>query len=253
MILLRNLPIALPIAAVTALCIGLLIETHSSGWIVHTPPAAAKDGMTWITVFLVGWMLMTGAMTMPSSLPFLQTVERVAGSMASTAAATGILLVWLMAGMLISLVLWLSGGIMKAMPPGGAERLAATILLFAAVYQISPLASACQRFCASPFAILARWWRGEGRPWMNAFGSGTAYGVSCLGCCVPMMFVMLLVGMNDLRWMFGLGAVMVAQKHPVWGWLVAPPAALLLAASGIAIQAGWWSPELASLRSLCGA
>jgi predicted metal-binding membrane protein len=62
-----------------------------------------------------------------------------------------------------------------------------------------------------------------------------------------MMALMVLVGMSDLRWIFGLGLLMIVQKHPVWGRRFAWPTAALLGSRGIAIETGWWTPDLASL------
>jgi predicted metal-binding membrane protein len=99
--------------------------------------------------------------------PFLRAVEHVGGGAAAATAIAGVAAVWVASGMLFSALLWLTGGAVEALPPGGVERLAVLTLLAAAAYQVSSLAQACQRLCAQPYALLARRWRGaEG--WRSA-------------------------------------------------------------------------------------
>ena len=61
------------------------------------------------------------------------------------------------------------------------------------------------------------------------------------------------VGAHDLSWMLALAVLMTLQKHAAWGPRIAWPAAVLLAAAGVAIGSGWWVVPLRSLRALCGA
>ena len=77
--------------------------------------------------------------------------------------------------------------------------------------------------------------------------------MSCVGCCVPMIVVMLLVGVHDLGWMAGLALVMMVQKHAVWGPRIMSATAVALAVAGLGIGAEWWVVPLHPLRALCGA
>jgi predicted metal-binding membrane protein len=146
--------------------------------------------------------------------------------------------------------LWISGDALAPLAPDRAEQLAGAGLLVAALYQASPLASACQRACARPFAMLARHWHGGDAGRRDA--AGLHYGASCVGCCVPMIVLMFVVGMNDLAWMLGLALLMTLQKHAAWGARIALPAPAASAMAGVAIGAGWWMVPLRSMRALCG-
>jgi predicted metal-binding membrane protein len=213
-------------------------------------PQAA--GIATLVLFLAGWTLMTSAMMLPSSLPFLWAAQRVGGVDASTAAGFGFVAIWFAVGVVLCAGLWVAGDLLAALGPGRAEQIAGVSLMAAVVYQVTPLARSCQRACARPFGIIAQHWRGEGTPRHDALRAGLHYGVSCVGCCVAMIVLMFVFGMHDLFWMAGLALLMVVQKHAVWGRRIALPMAAILMVAGVAIVAGWWSVPLRSLRALCG-
>lgn len=206
----------------------------------------------WIVLFLAGWTLMTGAMMLPSSAPFLAAAQRVGGVDASTMAGFGFTATWFAVGAVLCAGMWAVGGLVREIAPGRAEQIAGTSLIVAAIYQASPMARSCQRACARPFGILAQHWRGEGRPRHDALMAGLHYGMSCVGCCLAMIVLMFVFGMHDLLWMVGLALLMVVLKHAVWGPRIAMPSAAALMAAGIAIAAGWWVVPLRNLRALCG-
>ena len=64
----------------------------------------------------------------------------------------------------------------------------------------------------APFAILARHWRGGGASSERAT-SGVDYGLACVGCCLPVVLVMVVVGVHDVFWTVALAGVMAAQKN----------------------------------------
>lgn len=237
--------VALVVFAISGASLALLATGDAS--------AGLARGAGWVVLFLAGWTLMTGAMMLPSSLPFLVTAQRAGGVEASAAAGFGFTAAWVAVGVVLCACLWMAGGLLGQIGPGRAEQLAGASLIAAAIYQASPLARSCQRACARPFGILARHWRGEGTPRRDALTAGLHYGMSCIGCCVSMIALMFVFGVHDLFWMVGLALLMVVQKHAVWGRRIAMPAAAALMAAGVAIAAGWWVVPLRSLRALCGA
>jgi predicted metal-binding membrane protein len=245
--------LAVATGAIALLFALLQLAADRAGWISHGLPFPSESVFAWGLAFLAGWTLMTVAMTLPSLTPFLRAVEAVGGAAAATAAALGVVAIWAGTGLLFWELLWAASGTLATLAPGGVETLASAALLAAALYQASPMARACQRLCAQPFPILARHWRGGGGRRRRAARAGLDYGLSCVGCCLPMIVVMFLVGMSDVRWTLAMAAFMVVQKQPVWGARLAMPAAGALAAAGAAIGLGWWSPDLMSLRALCGA
>lgn len=245
-----RLPLAL--GALAAASLAGLALADAAGWMVHGPQPPRMAVWLWGTLFLAGWTLMTGAMMLPSSLPFLRAVQRLGGQGATAVAGAAFTLAWVLLGALVWALLWLAGGALAGLGPGGVEAIAGAGLLLAGAYQASPLAGSCQRACARPFAVLARHWRGGG-PLPDAARAGLRYGATCIGCCLPMVVVMVVVGMNDLPWMLALSLLMLAQKHPRWGPRLSRPVAAAMAAAGLAIGLGWWPVPLHTLRALCGA
>ena len=195
---------------------------------------------------------MTGAMMLPASLPFLDAVARVGGGLPAVVAGLAFCAVWLLVGVLLCGIFWAAGGLLAGLAPGRAEQLAGGSLVVAGAYQASPLASACQRACVRPFAIIARRWHG-GAPRWNAAAAGLHYGFACVGCCIPLVLVMLLLGVHDVFWTLALALMMAIQKNVAFGARLAAPLAVVLVAAGVAIAVGAWRPALDGLRILCGA
>ncbi|MFC0341185.1 DUF2182 domain-containing protein [Paracoccus niistensis] len=240
--------------ALAVICAGLLTLPPGAGWLPDAgkAPGAGLRLLAGAVVFAWLWSLMVGAMMLPSALPFLEVLARVGGSAAAGFGGAGFWAAWLAAGAAFSTLLLVLESPLGTLPPGGAERLAAGVLVVSALYQISPLASVCQRACRNPFGLVARHWSGtEGRTGA-AFRCGWSYGITCVGCCIPMIGVMALVGMADPRWIFVLAAMTAGLKNPRWGPRLTAPVFLVLLGAAVAIVAGYWTPELRSLRSLCG-
>ena len=229
-----------------------LIVGEQAGWAWHGPKPASVHVLGWAALFVAGWTLMTSAMMLPSSIPFLRAVHRLGGWGASSVAGIGYVGIWTLLGALICFVLGLSSSWLAGLGPGTLELLAGATLMAVAAYQVSPLARACQRTCSRPFATLARHWRRVETRERNAWRAGVRYGLSCVGCCMYMVVLMLVVGMSDILWMFALGAVMTLQKRLNVGPQAIATASALLAAGGLAIALGWWSVPLHGLRALCG-
>lgn len=244
--------VALVVMGVAAASLLLLAVGDSGAWWSHGARPAQSSLLAWAALFLSAWTLMTGAMMLPSSLPFLLAVHRVGGDVASTTAGLAFAAVWLAVGAIEWSALWVAGEALARLAPGRAEQLAGASLVAAAAYQASPLASSCQRACARPFAILARHWHGSGARHRDALVAGLHYAASCVGCCLPMIVVMFVIGTHDLKWIAALALLMAIQKHAVWGARIALPAAVVLALCGTVIGVGWWVPPLHSLRALCG-
>jgi predicted metal-binding membrane protein len=112
-----------PSAAATALSIALLVAADGAGWIQHGASRPGEAILAWGAAFVLGWTLMMASMSLPSMSPFLRAVERVGGGAAAATAAAGVAALWIISGVLFSLLLWLAGGAVEALPPGGAERL----------------------------------------------------------------------------------------------------------------------------------
>jgi predicted metal-binding membrane protein len=180
-----------------------------------------------------GWLLMLVAMMLPTALPVLWIVERMAGRRRMLVAAAGYLAAWLAFGVAAHLA--------DALVAAGVRRsvwltfngwaLAAAVLVAAGLFQFSDLKRRCLDRCRSPMGLVMAHWRGA-RPLREAFGLGLANGFFCVGCCWALMLTMFAVGTGNLAWMLLLGVVMAAEKNMPWGRRLGAPVGAALIAAG---------------------
>jgi predicted metal-binding membrane protein len=104
---------------------------------------------------------------------------------------------------------------------------AAGILLFAGLYQLTPIKQACLRHCRGPIQFLSQHWR-PGTT--GAFRRGLHHGVYCLGCCWGLMAILFFGGIMNLYWIIGLAMIVLLEKVlPVGRQLSAVTGGLFLA------------------------
>jgi predicted metal-binding membrane protein len=192
-------------------------------------------------------MLMTAAMMLPSAMPLFASLARAARNHSSrhevpVLAALAYLAVWGIVGV----AAWmLSAAAAAYLLPWAGPRLIAGLagaaLVLAGAYGLSPLANACLRACRRPFGFLARHWRGGSTVRAQAARIGAAYGISCVGCCVPMIAVMYVVGMANVAIVVAMGAAMAIMKNGEVGARLAQAVSVALIIAGVAAGLGWIS------------
>jgi predicted metal-binding membrane protein len=196
-------------------------------------------------LFVLGWLLMCVAMMLPTALPLLAAVERLTLQRSDTRrltfiAALGFLGVWLAAGVVVRFgdvllhalthqVKWLS-----AHP----NQLGAVLLSIAGIYLVLPIAQKCVSACQSPMGFIARAWTGKPNAKAQVARMGLEYGLSCFGCCWPLMGVMCALGMSNPVWMLSFTLVMMLQKHNSYGRLVTNICGVVLLSSAVVIFHG---------------
>ncbi len=194
-----------------------------------------------VFVFVAGWTLMTVAMMLPTSLPlvalFHSFVRRRPNQLRLVILlVVGYLGVWtLFAGV----VHFADLGIHQTVDRVGwlgrnAWIISAATILFAGVYQFTPLKYACLDKCRSPLSFIMQHWRG-GKGHVEAFRLGVHHGLYCLGCCWSLMLLMFAVGAGNIGWMLALGAVMAIEKNATWGRRLTAPLGTALATWGIVL------------------
>ena len=251
----RNVGPSLVVVA-TASAVSLLVlylwRTTPSTTSSHHPGASGHAGHAIETatairpvVFLVGWMLMTAAMMLPSAMPLLASLDRIARSQSSRwtlplVAALACLAVW--GGRRSGGAGRQSAG--RRAPPESRQqrgRRPARRRSIGVGWRVRPLTTGGRlpAGCRCPFWFLARHWRGGSRPDLQAARIGAAYGVSCVGCCVPMVGMMFIVGMSNIAIVIAMGVVMVLMKSSVVGIRVAQLLSLALVVAGVAVALGW--------------
>ncbi|HXH84251.1 MAG TPA: DUF2182 domain-containing protein [Candidatus Tectomicrobia bacterium] len=221
--------------------LGLLAASPYAPYLGHDLGVADGDAgvaAARLAIFLGGWLLMSIAMMLPSSLPLVTVFRTITGGS------------WRLVALLIAGYLWVWGlfGVAAAIADAGLHALVdgspwlaarrhvvpAALLLTAGLFQFSPLKRSCLERCRSPIGFVIQHWRGARRA-LQAFALGNRHGLFCVGCCWGLMLVMFAAGAVNLGWMLALGAVMFAEKAVSWGRWVTAPAGALLALWGLGL------------------
>ena len=159
--------------------------------------------------FVATWAVMMAAMMLPSALPlvfeFARNSERRRGWRTATALLGATYLsTWLAFGV-ICYVLYNAVG----MPWSEQKLIGGAALVIAGLYAFTPIQRASEALCRERCALH--------RPLpfnlpRSAVVAGARYGLSCLGCSAGLMVAMVLIGMDNLVWMFVLAAVVLVYK-----------------------------------------
>ncbi len=183
-----------------------------------------------------GWLLMTVAMMLPTTLPLLDQFRR----MVSRRPDAALLLNLTIAGYL---GIWIAFGLVAH----GLDRLlldavtdtpwlaangwmvGAAVIAGAGLFQFSDLKYRCLEKCRTPLSFIMEHWTGRAHR-RQALLLGVHHGAFCVGCCWALMLLMFVVGTGSIGWMLAIGAVMAIEKNMPWGKrLSAPLGAMLLA------------------------
>lgn len=235
-----------------ALLAALVVAAWASLWWWGRSPYArflAHDGQTLqddaaaLWLFVAAWLLMTTAMMLPTTLPLVTLFRRLVGRRSDrlvlmTLLTSGYTSLWLGFGVaayvgdevlhelvdrvrLVSEQPWLIGS---------------ALLLAAGLYQFSPLKERCLTACRQPLSLITRHWTG-GDSRRQAWRIGAIHGLTCVGCCWPLMLLMFAVGAANLGLMLALAVIMAAEKSTSWGRRITAPVGAALLLAGISVAA----------------
>jgi predicted metal-binding membrane protein len=203
-----------------------------------------------VSLYLVGWTLMTIAMMLPTTLPLLEifhrlTARRPEHSQLTALVITGYLSVWAGFGIVAHLADWALHEIVERSTwlEANAWVIGAGTLLLAGSFQFTRLKYRCLDKCRAPLSFVMEYWRGR-HDRRNALLLGINHGIFCVGCCWALMLLMFAVGVGNVGWMLVLGAVMAVEKNMPWGRkLSAPLGVALLGWAGLILLNHSWSSQ----------
>lgn len=192
-------------------------------------------------LFVTGWMAMSIAMMLPTTLPLVGLFTVVVRkhpkrSLLLVVVCAGYLLAWSVAGLLAL-------GLVTTSQEAAAHVswlqdnswfYGTVVCVIAGAFQFSSLKYACLTRCRSPFSFITEHWSGR-RPALASLRLGLHHGVFCIGCCWALMLLMLLPGAANVGWMLALAAVMAMEKNLSWGRMVVKPVGAMLIAVGLLI------------------
>jgi predicted metal-binding membrane protein len=176
--------------------------TGASAWMMTTVWDAPHVFLLWLM-----WAVMMTGMMLPSAAP---VIVLTAGPRAYFV-ALGYLAVWaaFSAGATALQLLLMQLLIVTPMMQVSSSRIGAVLLVFAGVYQLTPLKQACLSTCQSPMAFLTRRWRSG---LVGAFRLGVEHGVYCVGCCWALMLLLFAGGVMNLVVIAALTAFVAFEK-----------------------------------------
>jgi predicted metal-binding membrane protein len=191
-----------------------------------------------ITFYLVGWTLMTIAMMLPTALPLLETFRRLTAPREDRSKLIGLVIggylgIWIGFGIAAHTADWLLHEIVERSSwlEARAWLIGAATLMIAGGFQFSRMKYRCLEKCRAPLTFVTEYWRGRHER-RNAFFLGMHHGLFCVGCCWALMLLMFGVGVGNVAWMLGLGAVMAAEKNLSWGRKLSAPLGVALIGLG---------------------
>lgn len=191
-------------------------------------------------LYVGGWVLMTAAMMLPTTIPLLEGFRRLTRRRQDTGrlvtlVMVGYLTAWLLFGVAAHLLDW---GVNEAVRQSvwlglNGWVLGVIVLGIAGVFQFTDLKYRCLDRCRAPLSFILRHWRG-GNVQRQALAIGVHHGIYCVGCCWALMLLMFIVGTGSVGWMLLLGAVMAIEKNlPIGRFLGKPLGGALIAGAAI--------------------
>lgn len=219
-------------------------------WIAADPAAflcrilPAGPVLVPILAYTLGWLLMIVAMMLPTTLPLVDSFDRMTAGRADhryliALVCLGYLAVWSAFGLVAHPLHGALLAFVDRVPVLAINGwlIGAAIIALAGAFQFSNLKYRCLEKCRTPLSFVIAHWHGR-RPARDAFVLGAHHGLFCLGCCWALMLVMFAVGTGSLGWMLVIGAVMAIEKNVRWGRrLSAPLGAALFAWSMVMVAA----------------
>jgi len=180
-------------------------------------------------LYAAGWVLMLGAMMLPTTLPILYVYARLTQRRADRRMLLGLVI----AGYLAA---WSAFGIAAHLADAALAAgvrhvpwlvfngwaVGAAVLAGAGLFQFSDLKRKCLDKCRMPLGFVMEHWRGRGER-VDALRLGWRHGLFCVGCCWALMLLMFVVGAGNVGWMLLLGLVMAAEKNFSWGRRLSAP------------------------------
>lgn len=221
--------LVLALSALAWLTLWLWGQSPYGRFLSHHALEQAIQDTALAPLFVLGWVVMTTAMMLPTSLPLITLFRQMLGARRDhlwlgSLLIAGYLAVWTLFGAVVYMSDWGLHRLISAVPEleDRAWMLSALTLLLAGAYQFTPLKYHCLDRCRSPLSFIASHWHGR-RPAQEAAWLGAHHGLFCVGCCWSLMLVMFAVGAGSLGWMLVLGALMALEKNAPWGrWIAGP-------------------------------
>jgi predicted metal-binding membrane protein len=221
-----------------------LLALAGIGWWWTVDRMQGMDNGPWTGLGTLGrfigvWVVMMGAMMLPSLAPTVELYSRLTsgrGPLTPLLFAVGYLVTWAVPGAL-ALAIAVAGRRIRtdvlAWDHAGRWVAGATLLV-AAVYELTPLKDVCLGKCRSRLGFLLGCWH-DG--WRGALQMGVKNGAWCIGCCWALMASLFALGVMSVAWMAFVAALIAAEKLLPWRRLATYSTAAILLVPGVLLLA----------------
>jgi predicted metal-binding membrane protein len=216
-------------------------QSPYSRYLDHHNLDAVTGNLGLMPLFVAGWVVMTIAMMLPTSLPLIALFDTLTRRRLDHIRLVGLLVGgYLAAWTLFGVVIYTSDYVLHQIMghvhelEDNAWVLGALALILAGIYQFTPLKHLCLDKCRSPLSFITAHWQGQHET-RQAFTLGVHHGLFCVGCCWSLMLLMFAIGAGSLGWMLALGAVMAVEKNVSWGQQLSKPLGMLLLIGGVVV------------------
>lgn len=222
----------------------VLFALAGIGWWWTVDRMQGMDNGPWTGLGTLGWFIgvwvvMMGAMMLPSFAPTVALYSRMTSGRAPLAPflfAAGYLVTWAGPGVLafaIAVAGRRIGADVLAWDHAGRWVAGATLLV-AAVYELTPLKDVCLGKCRSPLGFLLGSWH-DG--WWGALQMGVKNAAWCIGCCWALMASLFALGIMSIAWMAFVAAMIAAEKILPWRRVATYSTAAILLVLGVLLLA----------------
>jgi len=231
----------LALSALAWLALWLWGQSPYSRFLSHHALETAVQEPALAPLFVAGWVVMTVAMMLPTTLPLVALFGTLTRQRRHPAGLISLLIVgylgtWAVFGVTLYAGDWWLHRAVEASESlaNQAWRFSALTVLVAGVYQFTPLKYHCLDKCRSPLGFIATHWHGNSDR-REALLLGARHGLFCIGCCWSLMLLMFAVGAGSLGWMLVLGAAMAAEKNLPQGRRLSAPLGVILLMWGVVL------------------
>ncbi|MBV9548431.1 MAG: DUF2182 domain-containing protein [Alphaproteobacteria bacterium] len=182
-------------------------------------PAIQPWSLTDYIFTAVMWIVMMIGMMLPSAAPIILLYARVGRTARQKPfAATG----WFAAGYFLAWTLFSCAAalgqtalstlaLLTPMLKSTNDILGGAVLVAAALYQWSPLKTACLSKCQAPLQFIQQ--HGGFRPGIGpSLLLGLRHGLYCVGCCWALMLLLFVGGVMNIAWIAGLSVLVLLEK-----------------------------------------
>ncbi len=197
------------------------LQTGFAGSICRALPAGPLVLPAFL--YVTGWVLMTVAMMLPTTLPLFAIFVRITAGRNDRGfllalVTIGYLTIWTLFGLVahaadLGLHTVFAGNAFLSL---NGWMVSVAVLAIAGSFQFSRLKYLCLDKCRTPFSFINEHWRGHDDR-KQAFALGMHHGLFCVGCCWAIMLLMFIVGTGSVGWMLAIGAIMAVEKNFLWG------------------------------------